>query len=55
MFKFFNVVQTSRSRLQGKILWYHVKGIVSRNTHVQHESLISSGLKVIAKVKDFQK
>ena len=32
-----------------------MKGIVTRNTHVQYESLISSGKKVMAKVKDFQK
>ena len=46
---------TSRSRSQGQTLWYHVKGLVSRNTHVQYESIISSGLKVMAKVKVFQK
>ena len=32
-----------------------VKGLVTRNTHVQYESSISSGKKVMAKVKVFQK
>ena len=31
-------VQTSRSRSQGQKLRYQVKGLVSRNTHAQHES-----------------
>ena len=30
-----------------------MKGHVTRNTHVQYESHISSGLKVISKVKVF--
>ena len=30
---FKKVGQTSRSRSQGKKLWYHVKGLVTRNTH----------------------
>ena len=30
-----------------------VKGLVTRNTHVQYESLTSSGLKVMARVKVF--
>ena len=47
--------QTSMSRSQGKKLWHQVKGLVSRNTHVQYESHISSGLKEVAKVKAFQK
>ena len=51
-FKVFQKVgQTSRSR--GQKLWYHVKGLVTRNTHVQYESSISSGKKVMAKVKVF--
>ena len=33
----------------------HVKGLVTRNTHMQYESPITSGLKVMAKVKVFQK
>ena len=28
----------------GQKLWYHVKGLVTSNTHVQYESPISSGL-----------
>ena len=48
------------AKLQGQVhdvkkLWYHVKGLVTRNTHVKYESPISSGKKVIAKVKVFQK
>ena len=34
-------------------LWYHVKGLVTRNTHVQYESPISNSKKVMAKVKVF--
>ena len=53
---FFKVGQTSRSRSQGQKLLYHVKGLVTRNTHLQYEeSLTSSGLKVMAKIKVFQK
>ena len=32
-----------------------MKGLVTRNAHVQYESPITSGLKVMAKVKVFQK
>ena len=32
-----------------------MKGLVTRNTHVQYESPISSSKKVMAKVKVFQK
>ena len=49
----FKVGQTSRSRSQGKKLWYQVKGLVTRNTHVQYASPITSGLKVMAKAKVF--
>ena len=42
------------SKSRGKKLWYHVKGLVTRNTHVQYESPISSGKKFMAKVKVFQ-
>ena len=34
---------------------YNVKGLVARNKHVQNESPTSSGWKVMAKVKVFQK
>ena len=39
----------------GQKLRYHVivKGLVTRNTHVQYESFISYGKKVMAKVKVF--
>ena len=50
--KFFSKVgQKSRSRSRGKIFWYGEKGLVTRNTHVLYESLISFSSKVIAKVK----
>ena len=49
--KFFKSMSTLRSR--GQKLWYHVKGLVTRNTHVQYESSISYGKKVMAKVKVF--
>ena len=50
---FSKVGQSSRSRSQVKKLWYHVKGLVTRNTHVQYmyESPVSSGKEVMAKVK----
>ena len=51
---FSKVGQSSRSRSQGQKLWYRVKGLVTRNTQVQYESPITSGLKVMAKVKVFQ-
>ena len=35
---------------QGQKLQYQVKGLVIRNTHMQNESSITSGLKVMAKV-----
>ena len=50
---FSKVGLTSRSRSRGKKLWYHVKGLVTRNTHLQYESSITFGKKVIAKVKVF--
>ena len=52
---FSKVGQTSRSRSQGQKLRYHMKGLVTRITHVQYESPITSGKKVMAKVKVFQK
>ena len=53
--KFFRRRSNFRSRSRGQKLWYHVKGLVTRNTYVQYESPISSGKKVIAKGKVFQK
>ena len=32
-----------------------MKGLVTNNTHMQHESPVTSGKKALAKVKDFQK
>ena len=47
----------SRSNFKVKVtmsnIWYHKKGLVTRNAHVQYESPITSGLKVIVKVKVF--
>ena len=50
---YLKVGQTSRSRSRGQKLWYHAKGLVTRNTHVQYENPIISGKKVMAKVKVF--
>ena len=36
-------------------LRYYIKGLVTRNTHVKYESPVSSGKKVMAKFKVFQK
>ena len=38
-----------------KKIWFQQEGLGTRNTHVKYESSISFGLKVIAKVKFFQK
>ena len=54
MLKFSKVGQTSRSRSRGQKLWYHVKGLVSRNTFEQYQSPITSGKKVMAKVNFFK-
>ena len=50
---FSKVGQTSRSRSQGQKLWYQVKGLVIRNTHVKYKSSIFIGFKVMVKVKVF--
>ena len=34
---FSKVGQTSRSRSQGKKLWYHVQGLVIKNTNVKYK------------------
>ena len=47
------VGQTSRSRSRGQHLWYHVKGLVTRNKHMKYESFIFNGLKIMGKVKVF--
>ena len=41
------------SRSRGLELGYHAKSLVTRNTHVQYESPITSSKKVMAKVKVF--
>ena len=55
MLKFFKSKSKVKSRSQGQKLWYHVKGLVIRNTHVKYESPTSYGIKVMANVKVFQK
>ena len=50
---FSKVGQTSRSRSQGKKLWYHVKDLVIRNTHVKYESPTHYGTEVMVNVKVF--
>ena len=47
---FSKVSQISRSRSQSPTLWYDVNAHVTGKTHVQYESPISYGLKVMAKV-----
>ena len=37
------VIQSSRSRSLGQKLWYDMKGLVTRNTHVKYESPVSHG------------
>ena len=51
VFFFFKVGQTSRSRLQGNKLWYHVNILVIMNTHVKYDSSTSCSMSVIANVK----
>ena len=41
------------SRSQGQKLWYHVKGLVTINTHVQYKSATSYGIEVMVNVKVF--
>ena len=40
---------------QSQKLRFHVKGLVTSNTHVQYDSFITSDKKVMAKVTVFQK
>ena len=51
--KFFKSRSNFKVKVKGQKLWYHVKGLVTRNTDVQYESSTTSGKKVIAKVKVF--
>ena len=43
---FSKVSQTSKSMSRGQTLRYHVKGLVSRNAHLQYEIPIFSSKKV---------
>ena len=43
--------KNSLKKSLGTHKWYHMKGLVTRNTHVKYESSISYGSKVMAKVK----
>ena len=52
---FLKVGQTLRSRSLGQKLWYDMKGLVTRNTHVKYESPASYGSLVMTKVKVFEK
>ena len=45
----------SRSRSQGKNLWYHVKDLVIRNTHMKYESPTFYGIKLWPMLKVFSK
>ena len=52
---FFRRRSNFKVRSRGQKLLYHVEGLITRNTYVQYESPISSGKKVMAKGKVFQK
>ena len=52
-FKFFKSRSNFKVKVTSEKLWYPAKGLVTRNTHMQYESLITSGKKVMAKVKSF--
>ena len=51
--KFFKSRSNFKVKVMRSKLWFHVKGLVTRNTHVQYESPINSSKKVMAKVKVF--
>ena len=53
--KFFKSRSNFKVKVTRSKLWYRVKGLVTRNMHVQYESPITCGKKVLAKVKVFQK
>ena len=44
----------SNFKVKGKKLWYQAKGFVTRNTHVQYESIVSFVVKVLTKIKVFK-
>ena len=51
--KFFKSRSNFKVTVQAQKLRYQKKGLATSNTHVQYESSISSGKKVMAKVKVF--
>ena len=53
--KFFKSMSNFKARVTRLKIMVHVKGLVTRNTHVQYESPNSSGKKVMAKDKVFEK
>ena len=53
--KFFKSRSNFKVKVMRSKIMYHVQGLITRNTHVQYESPITSGKKVIAKVNVFQK
>ena len=53
--KFFKSRSNFKVKVTRSKLWYNLKGRVARNTQVQYESAISSGKKVMAKVKVFHR
>ena len=55
MSKFLKSRSNFKVKSLGQKLWYDVRGLVTRNAHMQYESTSSSGLKVMAKVKVFEK
>ena len=42
---FSKLCQSSRSTSQSRKLWYYMKDLVTRNTHVKYESFTSCGIK----------
>ena len=49
--KFSKMVQTSKSRSQGKKSWYPQKGLVTRNTHMKYQSSSTHCQKLLARLK----
>ena len=53
--KFFKSRSNFKVKVTRSKIMVHVKGLVKWNTHVEYESSTTSGKKVMAKVKVFQK
>ena len=49
-----NVIQSSRSRSLSQKLWYGVKDLVTKNTHVKYKSHFSNCSQFMTKVKVFE-